>query len=167
MNAPEAPLVIEAVLPDQFKAIWEFFQPIVAAGETYSFPMDCSFEQGKAFWFPEGGTTYIAKQQEKIVGSFYLKPNQPGLGNHVANAGYMVHPQAGGQGIGKAMALFSLEAAKRKGFTAMQFNYVVSSNKNAVALWQKLGFTIIGTSPKSFRRKDTELIDTYILHRFL
>ncbi len=116
---------------------------------------------------PENGTTFLAKLDNRVVGSFYLKPNQPGLGNHVANAGYMVNPESFGNGIGKQMGLFSLEAAQKLRYKAMQFNYVVSTNTYAIRLWQSLGFKIIGTSPASFRLKNDELVDTHILHRFL
>lgn len=152
---------------DDFENIWPFFKRIVAQGDTYSYPMDCSYSLGKAFWLPENGTTYLARSGEQVVGSFYLKPNQPGLGTHVANAGYMVSPGTHGKGIGRIMGEFSLKEARKLGYKAMQFNYVVSTNTHAIRLWESLGFQIIGTSPKSFRLKDSELVDTYIMHRFL
>lgn len=153
--------------PDDFEKVWPFFKLIVARGDTYSYPMECSYALGKALWMPESGITYLAWHDQQVVGSFYLKPNQPGLGDHVVNAGYMVDPGTHGQGIGRKMGEFSLDEARKLGYEAMQFNYVVSTNTAAVKLWQSLGFSIIGTSPKSFRLKGETLVDTYIMHRFL
>jgi GNAT superfamily N-acetyltransferase len=161
-------LIIErASSPDVFEYIWPFFKDIVAAGDTYLYPMTCTYEQGKHFWMPEQGSTYLARQNNDVVGSFYLKPNQPGLGDHVANAGYMVNPAIFGKGIGRAMGEFSIEEARKLGYKAMQFNAVVSTNTYAVRLWESLGFSIVGTSPQSFRLQGSTLVDTYIMHRFI
>jgi GNAT superfamily N-acetyltransferase len=158
--------IVQASSLADFDLVWPFFKNIVSAGDTYAYPMDCDYELGRSYWMPKNGKTYLAKWDDDVVGSFYLKPNQPGLGSHVANAGYMVNPASSGNGIGKQMGLFSLQEAKRLGYTAMQFNYVVSTNLKAVRLWEDLEFKIIGTSTKSFRSKNQELVDTYIMHRF-
>jgi ribosomal protein S18 acetylase RimI-like enzyme len=159
--------IVRTSSPEDFQQVWPFFKEIVSDGDTYSFPMDCTYELGKSLWYPENGHTYLAKSGEDVVGSFYLKPNQPGLGSHVANAGYMVNPKMHGKGIGRLMAEFSLNETRQLGYQAMQFNLVVSTNKNAIKLWEALGFKIIGTSPQSFRYKDSELVDAFIMHRFL
>jgi len=112
-------------------------------------------------------TTYVALVDGEIVGTYVLKPNQPGLGSHVANAGYMVIPDHSDKGIGRAMCEHSLEDARQVGFLAMQFNFVVSTNERAVALWKKMGFSIVGTCPKTFRHRQLGLVDTYVMHRFL
>ena len=96
-----------------------------------------------------------------------MKDNQPGLGSHVANAGYMTSPDAFGKGIGKAMALFSLEEAKNLGYRAMQFNLVIKTNERAVELWKKLGFAIIGEIPEAFNHKSLGLTNAYIMYRKL
>jgi len=110
---------------------------------------------------------YVAVEGEQIVGSYYLKPNQPGLGSHIANAGFMVAEGQSGKGIGRTMGLHALEEARRTGFQAMQFNFVVSTNTRAVALWQSLGFSIIGTVPQAYRHRMLGLVDIHIMHRFL
>ncbi|MBX3290243.1 MAG: GNAT family N-acetyltransferase [Acidobacteria bacterium] len=104
---------------------------------------------------------------EKVVGTFWLKPNQPGLGDHVCNAAYMVSPEAHGKGIGRKMGEFSFDEARRLGFTAMQFNFVVASNTAAVRLWQSLGLRIIGTVPNAFRHRQNGPTDAYIMYREL
>lgn len=103
----------------------------------------------------------------QIGGSFYLKPNQPDLGAHVCNAGYMVSAAAKGKGIGRQMAEFSLVEAKRLGFHAMQFNFVVKSNETAVRLWLSLGFEVIGEIPEAFRHKKNGLTNALIMYRKL
>lgn len=101
------------------------------------------------------------------MGTFWLKPNQPGLGSHIGNAGYMVAPEANGRGVGRLMAEFSLVEAKKLGFTAMQFNFVVKSNEVAVKLWQSVGFEIIGEIPKAIRHSHLGLTNAYIMYREL
>ena len=103
----------------------------------------------------------------KIVGTFWIKANQPGLGSHVANAAYMVSPDAGGKGIGRQMAEFSLKEARRFGFTAMQFNFVVKGNAVAVKLWQSVGFEIIGEIPDAFDHHREGFTNAYIMYRKL
>ena len=113
------------------------------------------------------GATYVACRGEQVVGTYLLKANQPGLGSHVANAGYMVDSREAGRGVGRALCEHSLEEARRAGFLAMQFNFVVSTNTRAVALWQAMGFRIAGTLPRAFRHQTLGLVDAYVMHRFL
>ena len=120
-----------------------------------------------AYWFGEDKKVYVAVSDDKILGTFYLKTNQPDLGSHIANAGYMVSPDAKGQGIGRKMAEFSLGEAKRLGYQAMQFNFVVKSNEVAVRLWLSLGFEIIGEIPEAFRHAEKGLTNAYITYRKL
>ena len=89
-----------------------------------------------------------------------------GLGSHIANASYMVHPDAQGKGIGRQLGEHSLKMAKSLGFLAMQFNIVISTNKPAIRLWEKLGFEIIGTTPNGYRSANG-LVDTYIMYKSL
>jgi ribosomal protein S18 acetylase RimI-like enzyme len=115
----------------------------------------------------DGHIIFVASLDGRIAGTYILKPNQPGLGSHVANAGYMVGSDFAGRGVGRAMCEHSLEEARRRGFLAMQFNMVISTNEAAVALWKKLGFNIVGTLPRVFRHKRLGLVDAFVMHRFL
>jgi ribosomal protein S18 acetylase RimI-like enzyme len=94
-------------------------------------------------------------------------PNRGGLGSHVANASFMVDPSAHGRGAGRAMGEHCLNEARKAGYAAMQFNFVVSTNTAGVALWKKLGFQIVGTLPKAFRHRRLGDVDAYVMHRFL
>ncbi|MBI1729159.1 GNAT family N-acetyltransferase [Candidatus Acetothermia bacterium] len=152
---------------NDFEAIWNIFHQVVAKGDTYVFSPDISKEEARSVWMTPIVKTYVASNGDLIVGTYILKPNQPGLGSHVANAAFMVDSLAQGRGIGKTMGKHALNEARRLGYQAMQFNFVVSTNMNAVALWQKLGFQIIGTLPKVFQHKQLGLVDAYVMHRFL
>ncbi|NNF00650.1 MAG: GNAT family N-acetyltransferase [Pyrinomonadaceae bacterium] len=147
--------------------IWEIFRRVIATGDTYVFDPDTSRQEFPALWFGEKMHTYVAETDEGIHGTYIMKPNQIGLGSHVANAGYMVHPGAQGMGIGTKMCEHSLIEAKRLGFRAMQFNIVVSTNVGAVRLWERFGFEIIGTSPGAFNHRTEGFVDAHIMYRKL
>ncbi len=153
--------------PSDSDALWELIKPIIREGSTYVFSPDSSEEKMVAYWLGEDKLTYVAESEGKIVGIFYLKANQPDRGAHIVNAGYMVSQEHKGKGIGKAMAEFSFYEAKRLGYQAMQFNYVVKSNTAAVSLWTKLGFEIVGEVPDAFSHPDLGLTNVLILYRKL
>jgi GNAT superfamily N-acetyltransferase len=148
-------------------AIWPIFHAVISAGDACVYPPDTTEEQARSLWLSPGVLTYVAQNGETTVGTYLLKPNQPGLGSHVANAAFMVRPDRSGQGVGRAMGHHALAEAKAAGYAAMQFNIVVSTNERAVALWKSLGFAIIGTVPKAFHHQRLGLVDAYIMHRFL
>jgi len=150
-----------------FDAIWRIFHQVVQRGDTYTYDPETTREQAHSIWMSGGHTTYVACVDGRVVGTYILKPNQPGLGSHVANAGYMVGVDGRGKGVGKAMCEHSLEEARRVGFHAMQFNMVVSTNEPAVALWKKFGFSIVGTLPRAYCHRELGLVDAYVMHRFL
>lgn len=148
-------------------AIHAIIAPVLAAGETYA--IDTNLEEAglKAYWLMPAHEVFVAELEGQIVGTYYLMANQAGGGAHVANCGYMTAPEARGKGVAKAMCLHSLDRARERGFRAMQFNHVVSTNTGAVALWQKLGFTIVGTLPKAFRHPALGYVDSYVMFRAL
>lgn len=150
-----------------FDAIWRIFREVVRRGDTYTFDPETTKEQAHSIWMSGGQAAYVACEDGRVVGTYILKPNQPGLGSHVANAGYMVGVDGRGRGVGSAMCEHSLEEARRMGFRAMQFNIVVSTNESAVALWKKFGFSIVGTLPQAYRHRELGLVDAYVMHRFL
>lgn len=148
-------------------AIWQIIKAVIAGGNTYVFAPDSSEEEMMAYWFSPEKFNYAAVLDDRVVGTFWLKANQPGLGSHVGNAAYMVAPYASGKGVGKAMAEYSLEEAKRLGFTAMQFNFVVKSNAVAVKLWKSVGFDVIGEIPDAFEHSVDGPTNAYIMYRKL
>jgi L-amino acid N-acyltransferase YncA len=144
-------------------AIWKIFQEVVAAGDTYPIDPEISREAAFAYWFQTGAPAFVAEQDGQIVGIYTLHPNQSGGGAHVANAAFMVPANARGRGIGRAMGEHCLKEARRLGFRAMQFNFVVSTNESAVKLWQKLGMKIVGTLPGAFRHPQKGYVDVYVM----
>jgi L-amino acid N-acyltransferase YncA len=148
-------------------AIWEIFREVMAAGETYPFAPDMSREDAFAYWFQPGAHTYVAEQDRHLLGTYLLRPNQSGGGAHVANAAFIVSKDARGQGIGRAMGEHCLKEARRLGFRAMQFNFVVSTNESAVKLWQDLGMKIVGTLPGAFQHPEKGYVDVYVMFQEL
>ena len=160
-------LIVRAAAEADREAIWHIFHAVVSTGDTYAYPTDTPRDQALGWWFPPGGWTYVAELDNRVVGTYVMKANQPGQGSHTANCGYMVAGASAGSGVGEAMCRHSLEEAKRLGFLAMQFNFVVSTNVRAVALWQRCGFAIVGTLPEAFRHPTRGLVDAYVMHRRL
>jgi len=132
-------------------AIWVIFQAVVKAGETYAFSPETSKDEFNRIWFAPGMKAFVAEEEGKIIGSYFIKPNQPGLGSHICNCGYIVDEQQRGKGIGRQLCEHSLQLAKQLGYCGMQYNIVVSTNTTAVDLWKRCGFRIIGTIPGGFK----------------
>lgn len=149
-------------------AVWPLWQAIVSAQETYMYDPFTSTEQARRIWFPDPpAETYIALDDDSVVGTYLLKPNAVGPGAHVANAGFMVAPAARGKGVGRRLAEHCLRRATECKYIAMQFNAVVSTNTGAIELWKSLGFTIAGTVPQAYRHRTAGLVDIHIMHRAL
>ena len=148
-------------------AIWKIFRAVIATGDTYVFDPAMSRADALAWWFQTVNHSYVAEHDGRIVGIYLFKANQPGLGAHVANAAFMVSPAARGLGVGRRMGEHCLAEARRAGFRAMQFNFVVSTNEAAVKLWQQLGFEIVGRLPKAFRHAQLGFVDAYVMFQTL
>jgi L-amino acid N-acyltransferase YncA len=170
MLPPRSPLLIRRAQDSDFAGIWEIFHAVVAKGDTYIYDPATTRDEARAIWTAPLGQTWVAVlegEENEIVGTYLLRPNYPGLASHVANCGYMVRTDRAGRGIGRALCEHSLATAREAGFLAMQFNLVVSTNTAAVALWQKMGFAIVGTVPKAFQHRELGLVDVHVMHRFL
>ncbi len=158
---------IDRASPGDFAAMWPIFEAVVAAGDTYALPPETPREEAYLYWFGEGVASFVAKSGGQVVGMYKLVANQPGLGSHVANASFMVAPSARGLGVGRAMGRDCLRRAREAGFLALQFNFVVSTNESALALWKDLGFAIVGTLPRAFRHATRGFVDAYVMYRWL
>lgn len=148
-------------------AIWRIFQAVIAPGDTYSFTADTTEGEAVAYFLGAGITSFVAEDQGRVIGMYKLIPNRIGRGSHVSNASFMIDPAAQGKGAGRALGEHCLDEARRQGYDAMQFNFVVSTNAAGVHLWEKLGFQIVGTLPKAFRHDSLGDVDAYVMHRFL
>lgn len=152
---------------DDFFEIWPIFQEIAAAGETYGYPRDITHEQALNLWIEVPRHTYVFEENGKILGTYYIRTNQLGPGDHVCNCGYMVSSAARGRGVATAMCEHSQEIARALGYKAMQFNFVASSNEGAVRLWKNLGFTTVGRLPRAFRHPAKGYVDALVLYKWL
>lgn len=148
-------------------AIWRILEPVLRAGETYALPRDWSRRQALGFWFARPHSVFVAVAEGEVVGTYYLQANQLGGGSHVANCGYITVTAASGRGVATAMCRHSLDLARERGFRAMQFNCVVSTNARAVALWQGLGFAVVGVLPQAFDHPSLGLVDALVMFRML
>ncbi|WP_414448924.1 N-acetyltransferase family protein [Burkholderia sp. 22PA0099] len=160
-------ITIRPLTPDDFDRFWPTFQAIVEAQETYAFDPAITQEAARALWIDLPLHTFVAEEDGELLGSYYLKPNAVGPGRHVCNCGYMVAPAARGKGVAQRMCEHSLQVARDAGFLAMQFNSVVATNTVAVALWQKMGFEIVGTLPRAYRHRTLGLVDCHVMYRWL
>ena len=158
---------IRKATDEDWDHIWQIVREVLSKGETYAYDPNTNKEQGYAIWMESPVATWVAVDQGEILGTYYIKPNQPGLGSHVCNAGYMVSAGARGKGIGRAMCAHSLKEAVRLGFKAMQYNLVAATNVFAIQLWQELGFEIIGTLPGAFNHKTKGMVDAHIMYQQL
>ena len=147
--------------------VWGIIKTVIAGGDTYVFDPEASEDEMIAYWFSPEKHVYVAQEDGEVLGTYWLKANQPGLGSHVGNGAYMVSPKAKGRGIGRRMAEHSIEEARRLGFHSIQFNFVVKSNEVAVKLWKSVGFEIIGEIPDAFDHKENGLTNAYIMYRRL
>jgi ribosomal protein S18 acetylase RimI-like enzyme len=148
-------------------AIWGIIGPTIRAGETYVLPRDMSRAQALSYWGSPGHEVFVADDDGQVVGTYYLRPNQQGGGSHVANCGYMTAAAASGRGVAWTMCAHSLAHARARGFRAMQFNFVVSSNERAIALWRSFEFEIVGRLPQAFRHPQLGLVDALVMYRML
>ena len=160
-------VTIRPATAEDADAIWRTFQAVVAPGDTYTFEPGTGRDVAVDYFLGAGIASFVAVVDGTVVGMYKLIPNRHGLGSHVANASFMVDPAAQGRGVGRAMGEHCLREAKGAGYQAMQFNFVVSTNTGAVALWKKLGFAIVGTLPRAFNHARLGYVDAYVMHRFL
>ena len=160
-------LQIRRARKEDREAIWQIFRAVVAGGDTYVFDPNISRRKALAYWLGPKTRCYVALSDQGIAGSYILKANQPGLGSHVANAGFMVSPSARGRGIGRAMAEHCLREARRLSFRAMQFNFVVATNRTALRLWKDLGFRVVGRLPGAFRHWQRGFVEVFVMYRRL
>ena len=165
--AMSSSVTIRSAVQSDDDSIWRVIEPVFRAGETYPLPRDISRIDAFAYWRAPGNEVFVAENGGQIVGTYYLRPNNRGGGSHVANCGYIVATDASRRGVARTMCADSLERARERGFTAMQFNFVISSNERAVSLWQNCDFTIVGTLPGVFAHPTRGLVDAYVMYRKL
>ncbi len=160
-------LTIRLATPADAQAIWDILRPIIAAGETFALPRDMDRDAGLASWWAPEREVFVAELPGAIAGTCAVGANRPGGGAHVANASFATSADFGGRGVARALCAHALDHARAKGFRAMQFNFVVSTNIRAVALWRSMGFATVGRVPGAFTHPALGDVDALIMHRVL
>ncbi len=160
-------MLIRAARPQDAAAVWSIIEPIIRAGDTYTLDRDMSESDALAYWFGADKETFVAEEEGVIVGTYYMRPNQAGGGAHVCNCGYITKPAATGRGIARLMCKHSLDHARARGYRAMQFNFVVSTNERAVRLWESLGFEVVGRLPLAFKHPTRGYVDALVMFQSL
>lgn len=158
---------IREMTPADWPAVWAMFRQVAAAGDVFAYDEHTPEEVARALWCGPGCVGYVVEEGGRLLGTYFLRPAQPGRGSHVANGGYMVAPDARGRGLASLMCGHSIEVARRLGYRAMQYVYVVSTNTAAVRVWEKHGFAVVGRVPKAFRHVEFGLVDTLVMYREL
>lgn len=160
-------LEIRPVTAGDHAALWAVLEPVIRAGDTFALPRDMAADDALAFWLAPDSDVFVAGHAGEIVGSYFLHPNQRGGGAHVANCGYVTAVHTRGRGIARAMCHHSLDHARARGFRAMQYNIVVSTNERAVRLWQAMGFAIVGRLPGAFAHPTHGDVDAFVMYQTL
>lgn len=150
-----------------FDEIWPIFHEVVSAGDTFCYPRATSKEKALKLWIRAPRKTFVIEDDHKVLGSYYIKTNMSGPGDHVCNCGYMVSSEARGQGLATAMCEHSQKVAVELGYKAMQFNFVASTNEGAVRLWGRLGFEAVGRLPKAFNHPSKGYVDAIVMFKWL
>jgi len=149
-----------------FKNIWPIFHEIISVGETYAYPRNTTKNEALKIWLTSPRKTFVFEENNQVLGTYYLKTNQAGPGQHVCNCGYMVSSEVRGRGLATAMCEHSQKIAIELGYKAMQFNFVASSNIGAIRLWNKLGFETVGHLPKAFNHPTQGYIDALVMYKW-
>lgn len=161
------PIHIRRYEKQDWPQVWVVLEPVFRLGQTYAFPTDISETEAHKAWVETPGQTYVAEADGQLLGTYYIKPNQPGQGAHVCNCGYVVASNMRGQGIATQMCTHSLVEARALGFKAMQYNLVVATNQDAVHLWQKMGFEVVGRLSNAFKHPQLGYVDALVLYQWL
>jgi L-amino acid N-acyltransferase YncA len=158
------PLQIRPYWAADWPAVWALLEPVFRAGETFPHDPAISEAEARVAWVDQSQAVMVAEDAAgAVVGTYYLRPNSLALGAHVVNAGYVVAEHCRRQGIGSRLCQHSLQAARRLGFRAMQFNLVVSTNTAGIRCWRRNGFQIVGTLPEGFRHKQLGYVDALVM----
>lgn len=160
-------MTIRPAAASDHDVVWSTLEPVIRAGETYTLPRDMTRSAALTYWFGEGHEVFVAEIDGHVAGTYFLHANQKGGGSHVANCGYITAGHSTGRGVARAMCTHSLEHARERGFRAMQFNFVVSTNERAVRLWLSLGFEVVGRLPAAFAHPAQGYVDAFVMMRAL
>jgi len=159
------PITLVEAFPDCRDAMADLFRTVCREGDALPFTPDIPDMVFDAMWLSAGVQAYVALVDGSVAGMYKLNANLPGRAAHVGSATYLVRPDLQGQGIGTALLRDSLVRAAAQGYRSMQFNFVVSTNRPAVSLYERHGFSIVGTLPEAFHHARLGFVDAYVMSR--
>ena len=148
-------------------SVWQILRPVFTEAETYAFPPDMSEAEARNEWIARPAETHVVLADGRLLGTYYLKANQPGQGAHVCNCGYVVDENARGRGMASRMCEHSQQRARALGFRAMQYNLVVATNIGAIAVWERQGFETVGRLPGAFLSPTRGYVDALVMFKAL
>ncbi|MEY4555310.1 MAG: hypothetical protein RL093_429 [Pseudomonadota bacterium] len=160
-------MLIRTAVDADWPAIWAVMEPTIREGETYALDRAMTSEQARVWWMAAGHEVSVAEADGEVLGTSFLRPNQPGPGGHIGNCGYMVAPSAFGRGVARALCQHTQDRSRERGFRALQFNFVVSTNVRAVGTWEGMGFHIAGIMPGAFQRPNGDYVDAFMMFKAL
>jgi ribosomal protein S18 acetylase RimI-like enzyme len=160
-------MLIRLACQEDRTSIWSIIRPVIQAGDTYTLDPTIGEANALAYWLGTDKETFVAEEDGRVIGTYYMRPNQAGGGSHVCNCGYMTSRSAMGRGVARAMCNHSLAHARFRGYRAMQFNFVVSTNERAVRLWETMGFEIVGRLPLAFHHPSLGYVDALVMFQHL
>jgi len=160
-------MLIRPALMTDAPAIWRIIGPVIRAGETYALDPAMSEADALAYWLGKDRETFVAEEDGRIIGTYFIHPNQAGGGKHICNCGYITDAAATGRGVARRMCQHSLDHARQRGYRGMQFNFVISSNTRAVGLWESCGFETVGRLPPAFLHPTLGYVDALVMFQSL
>jgi L-amino acid N-acyltransferase YncA len=142
---------IRPLVAADWAAMWAIIREVVQEQATFPYDPAMTEDQARQTWIETPpGLTVVAVENDKVLGTAKMGTNRPGPGSHVSTASFMVAADARGRGVGSALCRFAVAWAKERGYAGMQFNAVVESNHAAVRLYERHGFSVVGTVPRAF-----------------
>lgn len=135
-------------------AMIDIWNEVVEEGVAFPQEEKLTALTGAAFFAEQSYTGVAVDEAGSVVGLYILHPNNVGRCGHICNASYAVSGACRGRHIGEKLMLDCLRMGRELGFRVLQFNAVVESNTHARHLYERLGFTQLGTIPGGFRMKD-------------